>query len=173
MHLTLTDLAESIDRINESLGRLLAWAALLLILVQFGLVLMTYVFSVGSIRLQESRLYINSLIFLGAAGYTLLHDEQVRVDLFYRDADSLAKAWVNFAGTLVLLAPFIVLLWWNGVPYVMSAWAIGEGSIETTGLQFVYVLKTFLLLFAASLSLQAVSVLLRSGAQIFSRQERG
>lgn len=158
----LTRLAGGIDAVNGAVGRFLGWAALLLIVLQFALVVANHVFSVGSIQAQEARLYINALIFLGAAGYTLLAGEHVRVDLFYRDADPRAKAWVDLIGTLVFLLPVIAILLWAGLPYVAAAWSIREGSTETGGLPFVYVLKSFILLFVATLGMQAVSVLIRS-----------
>jgi len=155
------------DALNEAIGRVLGWAVLLLILVQFALVVGASAFAFGSIWLQESRLYINALIFLAGAGYTLKHDGHVRVDPFYRDADARAKAWVDFAGTLVFLFPVMFLIWWVGVPFVVQSWAIGEGSTETGGIPFVYGLKATILLFAGTLSLQGLAVLLRCGMRIF------
>lgn len=162
----LERLADAIDGLNGGLGRLLGWAALLLILTQFSIVLLTNVFRIGSIQLQESLLYINSLIFLGAAGYTLLRDEQVRVDIFYRDASARFKAWVNLLGTVFLLFPVMGLLWVSAWPYVAASWAVLEGSIETTGLQAVFILKSFLLLFTATLTLQGASLVIRSWIEL-------
>ena len=72
------------------------------------------------------------------------------------------KAWVNLMGTLFLLFPVMGLLWVSAWPYVAASWAVLEGSTETTGLQAVYILKSFLLLFAATLTLQGVSLVIRS-----------
>ena len=160
-------LIRAIDATNEAIGRVLGWAALLLILVQFALVLGAAAFAFGSIWLQESRLYLNALIFLAGAGYTLKHDGHVRVDPFYRGADPIARAWVDFVGTLIFLAPVLFLIWWVGAPFVLDSWAIREGSTETGGIPFVYGLKTTVLLFAGTLSLQAIAVLLRGGLRIF------
>lgn len=165
----LERLADAIDGLNLRLGRLLSWAVLLLVLAQFAIVVLTNVFRIGSIQLQESLLYINSLIFLGAAGYTLLKDEQVRVDIFYRGASPRFRAWVNLLGTVFLLFPVMGLLWVSAWPYVAASWAVLEGSIETTGLQAVYILKSFLLLFTVTLSLQGLSLAIRSGIELGSR----
>lgn len=165
----VTAVIRAIDAINEAIGRTLGWAALLLILVQFALVVGAAVFAFGSIWLQESRLYLNALIFLAGAGYTLKHEGHVRVDPFYRDADATARAWVDFLGTLVFLAPVLFLIWWVGLPFVLDSWANREGSTETGGIPFVYGLKTTVLLFAGTLSLQAIAVLLRTGLRIFGK----
>lgn len=162
----LERLAGLIDALNNHLGRLLAWAALLLILTQFAIVVLTNVFRIGSIQLQESLLYINSLIFMGAAGYTLLKDEQVRVDIFYRGASARFKARVNLFGTVFLLFPVMALLWVSAWPYVAASWAVHEGSTETTGLQAIFILKSFLLLFTATLGLQGASLAIRSWIEL-------
>lgn len=151
----------ALDAALERSGRIFAFLPLLLVLVQFAIVLMVYVFSTGSIQLQESLQYINAFMFLGAAGYTALHDGHVRVDLFYSKFGPDAKATVNFWGTLLLLVPFLVLMWIAAVPYVLSSWSIMEASVEASGLPFVYILKSTLLLFALSLSLHALATLLR------------
>ena len=135
---------------------------IVLVIVQFGLVLGHYVFRVGSIMVQESLLYINAFLFLTAAGVTLLEDGHVRVDIFYRGASSRHKARVDFWGTAVFLVPVLALLWVYGLPYVANSWAELEGSIETGGLPAVFLLKTLILFAAATLSLQAVALLLRS-----------
>jgi len=79
----LLALANRLDAINDWLGRTLSYTVILLVLVQFAIVVMSGNFRVGSIKLQESLLYINALMFLGAAGYVLLKDAHVRVDVFY------------------------------------------------------------------------------------------
>ena len=75
--------ARAIDSVNEVIGKITSWAALGLVLVQFGIVMMNFLYSEGVIAVQESLTYMHSLLFLGAAGYTLLHNGHVRVDIFY------------------------------------------------------------------------------------------
>jgi len=154
--------AAKIEAFLETSGRMLGLLPLLLILVQFTVVLMVYVFSSGNIQLQESLQYINALMFLGGAGYTAIHDEHVRVDIFYSKFNVQNKAKVDFFGTLFLLVPFLVLFWATSLPYVTGSWKILEKSVESSGLPFVYILKSTLLLFALTLSLHAISTLIRS-----------
>ncbi len=161
---TFLKIADQLDALNEALGKALGPLVILLVLVQFALVIMSGVFHIGSIKLQESLLYINSLMFLGAAGYTLLKDSHVRVDIFYHDAPAQKKAKINFFGTVFLLFPFLVFVWAIAIPYVFSSWGNLEASFETSGLQIVYILKSFILLFAFSLSIQGISLVVRSWA---------
>ena len=88
----LEAIASKFDRFNRILGKGLSWLTLTLVLAQFSLVILTSVFHIGSTWAQESLLYINSLMFLGAAGYVLLVDDHVRVDIFYGRATEKVKA---------------------------------------------------------------------------------
>jgi len=155
-------LAEKIETILEASGRVLAVLPLMLILVQFAIVLVVYVFSSSNIQLQESLQYINAVMFLGGAGYTAVCNGHVRVDVFYGKFEIRNKAKVDFLGTLFLLIPFLVLFWVTSLPYVLDSWKILETSVEASGLPFVYILKSTLLLFALSMSLHAVARLITS-----------
>ena len=157
----LLKLADLIDALNKRLGKLLGFLVLALIILQFALVIMSSNFQVGSIKLQESLLYINAALFLGAAGYGLLKDSHVRVDIFYRGKGARKKTLIDLFGHLFLLAPFMVFVWVIGIPYVSASWANLEGSFETSGLQIVFILKSFFLLFALTLSLQGISGIIR------------
>ena len=160
-----------LDQFAETSGHVLSVLPLILVLVQFIVVLLVYVFNVGSIQLQESLQYINAMMFLGGAGYTALKDEHVRVDIFYTKLNEVNKAWVNFLGTLLLLIPFLILFWYAALPYIIDSWTIMETSVESSGLPFVYILKTTLLLFAFTMSLHAIADLLRHGRTLFGNQQ--
>lgn len=153
---------QKLDKLLDSTGRWLTPLPLILVCVQFIAVLMVYVFGRSSIQLQESLQYINAMMIFGAAGYTALHDEHVRVDLFYARFNERGRAWVSLFGSIVLLVPFLALFWYSTIPYVLSSWAEMEGSVETSGLPFVYILKSLLLLFPLTLSLSVVADILRA-----------
>ena len=57
----------------------------------------------------------------------------------------------------LLLLPFAVFLLWATVPYVAESWRIREASVESSGLPFVFVLKTLMPVAAAQLGLQALA----------------
>ena len=141
---------------------MISWLTLFLVLMQFIIVIGHYIFHEGSIFLQESLLYMHSAVFLGAAAYTLRHNGHVRVDVFYSRFNERTKAWVNFLGCLIFLFPVTVLILWMAWPYVAASWESLEGSIETSGIQAVYLLKSMILFFAATLLLQGISMLLHS-----------
>jgi len=159
---SLAALARAIDRLNSVIGQATAWLALIMVLVQFLVVVLRYVFGLGSIWMQESIIYMHGLLFMVGAGYTLLHDGHVRVDVFYREATRRRKAWVNLLGSVFFLIPFCILILWVSFPYVQNAWRVMEGSKETSGIQGVYLLKTVILVFGGLVILQGISIIARS-----------
>jgi TRAP-type mannitol/chloroaromatic compound transport system permease small subunit len=164
-------LAECLDRLSTAIGRGAAWLVLAVVLVQFAVVVLRYLFGAGSIRLQETVTYAHAFAFLLAAAWALKTGAHVRVDVFYRDASARRRALVDLLGTLFLLLPMMGLILWMSVPYVARSWAIFEGSQETAGLPFVFLLKTVIPLFALLLILQGLAEAARAVSVL--RAERG
>ena len=125
-------------------------------------VVLRYAFSIGWVWLQESYVWMHGLVFMLGAGYTLLHNGHVRVDVFYRPKSRRYKAWVDLIGSLVLLIPMMVLVAWMSWPYVMDSWVRGEVSREAGGLPGLYLLKSAILVFTGLMALQGLSLAARS-----------
>jgi TRAP-type mannitol/chloroaromatic compound transport system permease small subunit len=155
-------LASGLDQLAERTGRIAAWLALALVLVTFGVVVLRYLFEIGSIALQESILYLHASVFLLGAAYTLKVDGHVRVDIIYRHLSRRSQAIVDLVGALVLLLPVCSFLLWISWDYVANAWSLHEGSRETGGLPYVYLLKTLIPVAAGLLILQGISQALAS-----------
>ena len=158
----MMSLADRIDRCNAAVGRVAAWAALFIVLVQFMVVVLRYAFGIGSIWLTESIIYGHATLFMLAAAWTLRENGHVRVDIFYSGASVRTKAMIDLAGALLLLIPFMLVLLAYALPYVGRSWAIFERSRETSGLPVVFVLKTLIPAFAIMFALQGVSQAIRA-----------
>ena len=74
-----------------------------MVVVQIIIVLARYVFGVGFIKLQELMIYMHGMLFTLASGYTLLHDEHVRVDVIYRESSLQYKSYINFFGSIFFI----------------------------------------------------------------------
>jgi len=133
-----------------------------MVLVTFTSVVLRYGFSLGWIWLQESYIWLHGIAFMLGAGYTLLHDGHVRVDLIYRGAGPRYKAWVDLCGALLLLMPTIVVVAWFSWSYVIDSWIYLEGSSATGGLPGLFLLKTVLLVFCGLVGLQGLALAGRS-----------
>jgi len=168
---SLTGLAKGIDALNRSIGGVVSWLALCLVLLQFTIVVLRYVFGVGSIQMQEGVVYLHGMLFMLAAGYTLLAEGHVRVDIFYRDAPPKRKAMVDLLGSLALLLPVITLILWVSFPYVERSWAVFEGSKETSGIHAVFLLKSVILIFGVLVFLQGASKAIHAFLILTGREE--
>ena len=169
----LLRLARMTDRFNDWLGRSIAWLALAIVLVQFVVVVMRYVFGLGSVKLQESIVYLHAMVFMLGAGYTLLHNGHVRCDIFYSAATPRAKAWVDLFGVAVFLLPMCALIAWVAWPYVGAAWAVREGSPEgSLGIPGVFLLKTVILVFAGLLALQGLALAIHAALELTGVEAR-
>ncbi len=135
---------------------------MLMVLVQFVVVILRYVFSFGSIPAQESIWYMHGILFMVGAGYTLLHNGHVRVDMLYREMPPKRKALVDMIGVIIFLFPICVLLMVVSWSYVVNSWRVLGGSIEISGLPFIYLLKTTILVFVFLMTLQGISMVLNS-----------
>jgi TRAP-type mannitol/chloroaromatic compound transport system permease small subunit len=155
-------LAERIDRLNLRIGRVAAWGALYIVLAQFAVVVLRYVFGLGSIWLSETIIYGHAALLMLAAAWTLLAGGHVRVDVFYADFAPRTKAIVDLLGALVLLLPFMLVLAWFALPYVARSWLLLERSREASGLPLLFLLKTTIPLFALLMALQGVSQAIRA-----------
>src|SRR5215813_1626155 len=107
-HRRLAAFATAIDRLTAAVGRTVTWCLIAMVLVQVTVVLMRYVFGVGSIWLTEAIVYAHATLFMAAAAWTLQVGGHVRVDIFYADASTRTKALIDLAGALVLLLPFMI-----------------------------------------------------------------
>ena len=110
---TLVALVRVIDHANELIGRAVSWLTLAMVLIACFVVLMRYGFSWGRVWIQETYVWMHGVVFMLGAGYTLLHNGHVRVDIFYRPAGARFKAWVDLFGSLLLLAPVVVMVFWS------------------------------------------------------------
>ncbi len=147
---------------NTVIGRFAAWLVLFMTLMQFVVVIMRYVFSYGSIQMQESIWYMHGLLFMLGAGYTLAKEGHVRLDVFYREAHERTKAWINLVGSLIFLIPFCIVNFDFAWSLVLNSWAVREGSTETAGLQYIYLFKTVILVFSVLLVIEGISLAIRS-----------
>ena len=151
-----------IDRMNDMIGRSISWLTVLMVIVTFLVVVLRYVFSSGWIAMQESIIYLHSIVFMLGIAYTLKLNGHVRVDIFYERMTPRSRAWVDLLGVIFLLIPiclFIIVISWN---YVSLSWSLLESSRDAGGLPAVFLLKTTIPVMALLLMLQGVAQGLRS-----------
>jgi TRAP-type mannitol/chloroaromatic compound transport system permease small subunit len=137
-------------------------------ILMFIVVVLRYGFDLGWIAMQESITYLHAAVFLLASAYTYQQNGHVRVDVFYRRYSQKTKHIVDLLGCLLLMLPvatYIAITCW---PYVMESWQLLEGSREPGGLPLTFVLKSFLLIFAIMMILQAISEIIKHSISLLN-----
>ncbi len=168
-------LADRLETICRAIGRAIAWLCLPMVVVTAVVVVERYWLQSGSIRLQESITVMHAVVFMLAAAYTLAAGDHVRVDVFYGRMSERARAWVNLLGTLLLLFPFCIFLFWSSLDYVSISWQIREASQEAGGLPYPFVplLKSCIPLTAVLLGMQGGAMALRAATTIQTPRDKG
>ena len=130
----LLSLSRIIDRLNERVGHAFYWLVLVTVLISAANAIVRKVFNYSSNGLLEIQWYFFSTIFLFLAGYTLLRNEHVRIDVISSRLSKRAQAWIDILGTLFFLLPMAILLMWLSWPVFVDAYQRNEISTNAGGL---------------------------------------
>ena len=159
-----------LNGINRAIGLTVCWLALAMVLLQFAIVILRYLFGISYIFLQEGVLYMHAALFMLGAGYALLADEHVRVDVFSSRLSLRGRALVDLLGGLVLLLPSMLVILWVTWPYVHRSWIFLEGPISVGGIPASFLLKSLIPAFCILLLLQGISLILSSLRRLFQSE---
>lgn len=160
-----------LDRISSVAGRAASWLTLFMVVITVIIVVMRYVFDVGLIWLQESVIWMHAAVFMIGAAYTLLHEEHVRVDIFYRKMNSRSRALVDLFGVVLFLLPLCGFLAFKSYDFAAASWSIHEISREPGGLPYPMIpaMKSIVIVMPVAVGLQGISLMLHSLAVIRRR----
>ena len=150
-----------LEAVNQAVGSAVRWLALFMVLLQFAVVVLRYVFGISFIFLNEGVLYMHAALFMLGAGYTLLVDAHVRVDIFYSKLAPRGRAAIDLAGALGFLLPSMMVIAWFTWPSVRNSWAVFEGPISVGGIPASFLLKSLIPAFCVLLALQGIACGLR------------
>ncbi len=131
---SLLAFARAIDALNDRVGRTVLWLVLASTLISAGNATVRKIFSMSSNALLEIQWYLYAAVFVLAAGYTLLNDEHVRIDVLSGRLSARGRAIVDIVGSLVFLLPFATLIIFLSWRFFWSAWVSGEMSSNAGGL---------------------------------------
>jgi len=133
MH-ALIKISAAIDALNERVGRMAIWGVLLAVLVSAANAIMRKAFNVSSNAFLELQWYLFSVVVLLCAGYTLLRNEHVRIDVITGRLSKRAQNWIDVFGIVVFLLPMAILVIWLSWPVFVNAYVSGEHSNNAGGL---------------------------------------
>jgi len=156
----LLKISGAIDRLSEWVGRWVAWLVLVAVLISAANASVRKAFDTSSNAFLEIQWYLFAAVFLLAAGYTMLRQEHVKIDVVLQHLPRRAQVGIEVFGLVVFLFPFVFavvdLVW----PLIVQAYRSGEMSSNAGGLIRwpVYVLVP---IGFALLGLQGISELIK------------
>lgn len=152
----------AINGFSEVLGKITAVLFILLLLNVFYDVIMRYMFNDVSIGMQELEWHLFATIFMLGIPYTLFKEGHVRVDIIYDNLAPKKQALIDLIGTLVLLAPFTLLVVWYGIDFVKESYELGERSGDPGGLPYRWLIKSVIPFTFFTIFISGVGLILKS-----------
>jgi TRAP-type mannitol/chloroaromatic compound transport system permease small subunit len=143
------------------IGKKISYLIPIMVLLMVVVIVSRYFFGIGRTDLQELVMYFHALVFLGCAGYVFNKDEHVRVDIFYRESSTKYKNLINSIFGFIFLLPVVAVIFIYSLEVIYASWGMKEVSTESGGLDYVYVQKTFILLFPLTLIAALINQLIK------------
>jgi TRAP-type mannitol/chloroaromatic compound transport system permease small subunit len=130
----LLGLSRLIDGLNERVGRLVYWLVLVAVLISAGNATIRYTLDTSSNAWLELQWYLYSAVFLLCAGYTLLRNEHIRIDVVFGHFSLRTQTWIDVFGTIFFLLPMAAIIFYLSIPVFWNAYVHGEVSSNAGGL---------------------------------------
>ena len=130
----LLSLSRAIDKLSERVGQTVSWLVLAAVLISAANAIVRKAFNVSSNSFLEIQWYLFSVVFLFCAGYTLLRNQHVRIDVIAGRLSPQAQAWIDILGTIFFLMPMAITIMWLSWPVFVQAYQRGEVSTNAGGL---------------------------------------
>ncbi|MBD0865205.1 MAG: C4-dicarboxylate ABC transporter permease [Rhodobacteraceae bacterium] len=135
----------SLERFANVVGRVFAWAGLLMVLQQIVIVFMQRIFTRPDISIsfgiplqydiswfaEELKLY-NAMVVCLCATYTFVQGGHVRVDLIYAAVKFRTKKVIDMFGALFFMIPAMVLTWMYGWYFLWRHLIVPKPSASDT-----------------------------------------
>lgn len=127
-------LSRRIDQLSEWIGRWVAWLVLAAVLISSGNAVIRKAFNMSSNAFLEIQWYLFAAVFMLAAGYTLMRQEHVKIDVISGRYSKRTQIWIDIVGICLFLLPFVVMMIKLSMPLVINAYETGEMSSNAGGL---------------------------------------
>jgi len=159
-----------LDQISKYSGYVASILVVILSLLVAYDATMRYLFSAGSIALQEVEWHLFDMIFLLGLTYALKHDKHVRVDIFFERYSGQTKAIVQILSMLFLLIPFSLLFLTDAFDMTYQSFLQHEVSSDPGGLTHRWLIKAMLVISFVLLLIQALSEVFKAYYYLENKQ---
>ena len=130
----LLTLSRLIDRVTEWFGRWVAWLVLAAVLISAINAAVRKAFNTSSNAYLEIQWYLFAAVFLLAAGYTLLRQEHVKIDVISGRFSKRTQIWIDIIGLVCFVFPLVWTVVHLSLPLAIRAYEMNEYSSNAGGL---------------------------------------
>jgi TRAP-type mannitol/chloroaromatic compound transport system permease small subunit len=120
-----------------------------------------------STRLQEMQWHLHAVLFLMCFAFAYVKDAHVRIELVREQMKPRMRVWIELLGCIFFLVPYCYVVLLYGIENAQRSFGIMERSSAQTGLEFRFIIKSFLPLGFMMLALAGMSVALKCIVYLF------
>ena len=130
----LLKFSNAIDRMSGWIGKYVIWLILASTVISAINAVVRKVFNTSSNAFLEIQWYLFAASFLIGAGYTLLNNEHVKIDVVSGKFSKRTQIKIDIFGFIAFLIPVCLAVLWYGTPFFYKALISGEVSSNAGGL---------------------------------------
>ena len=130
----LLKFSNAVDWLNRQIGKYAIWLILASTVISGVNALVRKIFNFSSNAFLEVQWYLFAAAFLLAAGYTLLNNEHVKIDVIYSKFSRPKQIWIDIIGFAFFLTPMCLAVLWYSMPFFLKGYHSGEMSNNAGGL---------------------------------------
>jgi TRAP-type mannitol/chloroaromatic compound transport system permease small subunit len=130
----LLAISRLIDAINIRIGRTMAWAIFVAVVISAVNAIIRKAFDVSSNSWLELQWVLFGAVFLLCAPWTLIANEHIRIDIVTGRFAKRTRDWIDVFGHVLFLIPFTLVMLTTSIPFAIRSLAGNEQSVNAGGL---------------------------------------
>lgn len=168
---SLAKISEKIDQLLAGIGKVAAWAGVVLIGVTIFDIITRRFLVLGSTKIQEFEWHMHVVLFGLLIGYAYLKDTHVRIDLVRERLGERTQWWLEIIGCLIFLLPYCALVIYFSYDFTVRAFTSDEISASATGLSHRWIIKAIIPIGFSLLALAGLATIFRKVVELFGPPE--
>lgn len=154
--------SQKLDNFILRIGKVAAWLNFFLLVVIILQISLQYIIGRGYIFLEELQWHLYAIAFMIAISYSQSEDNHIRLDVLSQKFSKRTKEIIEILGILVLVFPFIVIVFLHGIDFWYDSWRINESSASPMGLPCRWIIKSFIPIGMVTLVVSMISRLFKA-----------
>jgi TRAP-type mannitol/chloroaromatic compound transport system permease small subunit len=152
----------SIDKFNKTIGNIVCWITIPLILGMVYEVLARKLFLAPTIWAYDMSRFLYGALFMLGAGYALSKGVHIRADFLYRNFKTKTQGKIDFWLYLLFYFPGLIVFLYMTTIFVQESIMRNERGMDTTWMPYMWPIKSCLWFGIIFLLIQGVSELFKS-----------